>query len=763
MVTGSMEHHIFHSNGESTHTFQEQRYSISDVDNEAFSDCAGISRGLKKGENVDDSAESDLDSHRLLVQKKLSQDISSEHSSPDKNSFTGTNDSKGSIQYGNTQGISTSDTIKPLACVSKECQTRKLHSRVDGYSEGSSSSFLEYDDLLKGSAVISTPNRFKERKRPASMDLIAEINSRDGYNNSPKIGNNSTLRTDQTRRIENEKTMHSSLNHSDYSNKEDWQKKRNDSQGSASGKLRTFPSPGTPSRHGLSAASSWSLERVSMAANAYRNGSLAQKYIPGQSMNMKSLPSKWDDAEKWLCSPASTDTPTNALQKNGDYPRRPKSKSGPLAVLGPGSPSTPLYYARRGSAQAFHVSSPRNAHENWVTEPGKCGVATVFDKLQEQKISENIALHINGRDSKLAKPDSGGKSYIMRSASVDGWSFQAKQIIPRIEMGSEVPASVKEPAKLEDYIPELCEENKGNADTQINPLKSRTRREVNLPVPTFTDMFTQDKYADTVNETPRLYGSTSSHEEEIIVVQTPKHEKWGSSMKDAATEISPTVSRRDMATQITPLGSSRTSRCTTPQKNNSPARHNTPARRSASGNNSTLNLLELQTCHLAKLEIQDNPNQPEVITTPGKRVISSWSTREEEEEESSKCLRYFETGDWKKNIIEARATAWEEAERSKCLARFKREEAKITAWENHQKAKAEAELKKLEVKLEKLRSHSTEKIMNKLSSAHKKAEDMRVTLAANQAEQMAKTFDRAACIRITGHVGTLGACFSCNV
>ncbi|EFJ13177.1 hypothetical protein SELMODRAFT_424637 [Selaginella moellendorffii] len=51
----------------------------------------------------------------------------------------------------------------------------------------------------------------------------------------------------------------------------------------------------------------------------------------------------------------------------------------------------------------------------------------------------------------------------------------------------------------------------------------------------------------------------------------------------------------------------------------------------------------------------------------------------------------------RRTMVESRATAEEEAEHAKCMARYEHEEAKILAWENHQKAKAEAELRRMEV------------------------------------------------------------------
>ncbi|KAJ0704126.1 putative remorin [Helianthus annuus] len=67
------------------------------------------------------------------------------------------------------------------------------------------------------------------------------------------------------------------------------------------------------------------------------------------------------------------------------------------------------------------------------------------------------------------------------------------------------------------------------------------------------------------------------------------------------------------------------------------------------------------------------------------------------------------------------------------LSKLEKEEARITAWENLQNAKAEASIRKLEMKLEKKKSESMDKIMNKLEIAQMKAQEMRKSLSANQA------------------------------
>lgn len=132
-------------------------------------------------------------------------------------------------------------------------------------------------------------------------------------------------------------------------------------------------------------------------------------------------------------------------------------------------------------------------------------------------------------------------------------------------------------------------------------------------------------------------------------------------MKDAATEVIAEVLRRDIGTEMTPLGSSTTSRCHTPIKSSSPARHNTPASRSGPlvPCNTSIDISELKDCHFAKLELSAQYDS----------MVSNWSSREEEEEEVSKSLRHFETSGGRKSIAESRALLWEEEEKNKSCIR----------------------------------------------------------------------------------------------
>lgn len=53
----------------------------------------------------------------------------------------------------------------------------------------------------------------------------------------------------------------------------------------------------------------------------------------------------------------------------------------------------------------------------------------------------------------------------------------------------------------------------------------------------------------------------------------------------------------------------------------------------------------------------------------GKVTMVSWASKEEEDADSSKLLKNIDLEEVKKNVLETRAVAWEEAEQSKYLAR----------------------------------------------------------------------------------------------
>ncbi|KAJ4964223.1 hypothetical protein NE237_024162 [Protea cynaroides] len=264
----------------------------------------------------------------------------------------------------------------------------------------------------------------------------------------------------------------------------------------------------------------------------------------------------------------------------------------------------------------------------------------------------------------------------------------------------------------------------------------------------------KDKFTDNVDQIFPSFRCSEAIKEQFLFIN-PVHE----TMKDVATEVVPEVQHRDIGTEMTPLGSSTTSRCQTPIKHSSPPRHNTPSTMSGplgASNASTIDITELQECHFAKLE----------LGTQFDSVVSNWSSREEEEEEVSKSLRHFETGSGcPKNMTESRASAWEEAEKTKSCLRYQREEAKIQAWVNLQSAKAEAQSKKLEVKIQKMRSNLEEKLMKRMAMVHREAEEWRALAQLRHSEQIQKVTGQAQ--KMNQHNSYFSdhpscGCFPCN-
>lgn len=138
-------------------------------------------------------------------------------------------------------------------------------------------------------------------------------------------------------------------------------------------------------------------------------------------------------------------------------------------------------------------------------------------------------------------------------------------------------------------------------------------------------------------------------------------------------------------------------------------------------------------------------------TQLGKKNIAAWASKEEDKDAST-SLKTIGADQLGKKVIETRAAAWEEAEKAKYMARFKREEMKIQAWENHQKAKTEAEMRKIEVEVERIRGQAQDRLMNKLAATRHKAEEKRAAAEAKRNRRAAKTEQQAEYIRRTGRV-----------
>lgn len=421
----------------------------------------------------------------------------------------------------------------------------------------------------------------------------------------------------------------------------------------------------------------------------------------------KPAPSKWDDAEKWLVNLSS-----------GDSHARNKLKPG----LGY-SQGMAVNHARKagfsgqggrqiGNASVLMTKTASNA--SGVTEMASAGQSLNQEEVETKKIYPDkcVSNLDDGGPSKFAFMPSVAHSTARTNCSLDRYSLE--------DISHSDPSGPREVNDGETLLKPSLRIEKPIADPAIN---------------------------------------LSKHDPSSTQRTTPSYVPPPSTVRS--------VSMRDMGTEMTPIASQEPSRTGTPVRATTPtmrspnsSRPSTPGRVAPSSSPMDITDNELgsqagvNTSELSEKELHAKTRR-EIIalgTKLGKANIAAWASKQEEED---KALKSLETKVPEPNmliILEARATAWEEAEKAKYMARYKSEEVKIQAWENHQKAKAEAEMKRIEVKVERIRGHAHEKLMNKLAAARHRAEERLAAAEAKRSQQAAKTAQRAEYIRQTGHM-----------
>ncbi|PSS19748.1 Remorin, C-terminal protein [Actinidia chinensis var. chinensis] len=159
----------------------------------------------------------------------------------------------------------------------------------------------------------------------------------------------------------------------------------------------TFPSPGTPNyRHtSIGAQKGWSSERVPL----HTNGNLKQvnpALLPFN--NGRTLPSKWEDAERWIFSPVSGDGPVRPSLQQPQ--RRPKSKSGPLGPPGVAyyslfSPVLPMFEG--GNFGNLMAGSPFSAAvlgaDGLSIRSGAGSGAGIYPACLEPCMARSVSIH----------------------------------------------------------------------------------------------------------------------------------------------------------------------------------------------------------------------------------------------------------------------------------------------------------------------------------------------------------------------------------
>lgn len=222
------------------------------------------------------------------------------------------------------------------------------------------------------------------------------------------------------------------------------------------------------------------------------------------------------------------------------------------------------------------------------------------------------------------------------------------------------------------------------------------------------------------------------------------------------------ISMRDMGTEMTPVTSQEPSRTATPNGSLTPFRSPTSSIPSTprtgeptttpldcTADSNVHHLTEKGDRELSEHELKLKTRK-EIVALGvqlGKVNIAAWASKDEKDNSS---LPIADSEELERIEFEKRAAAWEEAEKSKHAARYKRDEIKIQVWESQQKAKLEEELRRMEAKVERLRTTSQAKMMKKISIARKRSEEKRAAAESQKKRQSEKTAARVEYIRQTG-------------
>ncbi|XP_062117668.1 remorin 4.1-like [Humulus lupulus] len=104
----------------------------------------------------------------------------------------------------------------------------------------------------------------------------------------------------------------------------------------------------------------------------------------------------------------------------------------------------------------------------------------------------------------------------------------------------------------------------------------------------------------------------------------------------------------------------------------------------------------------------------------------------------------------KKEEVESKISAWQNAKVAKINNRFKREDAVINGWESEQVHKATSWMKKVERKLEEKRARALEKMQNDVAKARRKAEERRASAEAKRGTKVARVLEISNMMRAVG-------------
>ncbi|CAK9166507.1 unnamed protein product [Ilex paraguariensis] len=417
----------------------------------------------------------------------------------------------------------------------------------------------------------------------------------------------------------------------------------------------TYTSPGTPEygdNHMGGIQKGWQSERVPLQANSSRRHISVAALMPFNSG--RALPSKWDDAERWITSPVSG---FGVCKISPVQPQRqPKSKSGPL-----GTPEA-VYFSNASPAVP---ALDRGSGSNFMSKSGPLG-------------TPEAVYFSNGSPAVPALDRGSGSNFMVGSPLITG-----------VLVADNLPVHYG-----------------GGIDLQSKSVEAENSMAPTSNVPGWLDLLSEASLP-------------SSQDEKLDCTKDPK------------TMVSTAVSQRDVATQMSPEGST----------------HSSPEVKSLFSTSPPLlyPAVKPHGNHSAKVEVRD------VQVDKGATVTCQ-----------SKKHGLRMTKIQSPNVTDL-TSSWDIAEAAENTSKLQREEAKITAWENLQKAKAETAIRKLEVKLEKKRSASMDKILNKLRAAQTKAQDMRSLMSESHANHVRRSSSKIVFFRkFIKMDGIVRSCFTCR-
>ncbi|XP_074362868.1 uncharacterized protein LOC141703169 isoform X1 [Apium graveolens] len=262
------------------------------------------------------------------------------------------------------------------------------------------------------------------------------------------------------------------------------------------------------------------------------------------------------------------------------------------------------------------------------------------------------------------------------------------------------------------------------------------------------------------------------HSKDLKEVDSENSSCLTSSFEEPKGPSMRSVSMRDIGTEMTPIPSQEPSRTATPVGATTPLR--SPAVSSLSSTPrvpSTSRPAEYSTDFDLKSPAEPGSREwstqelriktrKEIVALGvqlGKTKIAAWASRGEKDKNAS-AAKHSKVEELRKIEFQKRAAAWEEVEKSKRAARFRREDIKIQAWESQQKAKLDAEMRRIEAKVEQMSAHAQAKMVKKVAMAKQRSEEKRDATEAKKTSESHKLAAQAERIRRTGRVSSSYMC-----